>query len=286
MKEQRTDRRRPLAVLNCSPLRFSDMGNNQSNPPLTADLVDSSSRANENIFKVDNINSHGRKHSSAKIQITNDDLCIRQKHRQSLHIPLDAIKRYGLDGSIFILECGRRAPLGQARYAFRCKQARSLVECLDEHINTISEQLFAQEQAEMSSSTLTNVSSMFNAHRRRRTQSDHGRSPSPLSLSSATSFYRNSEPDLSENYFAFDAQAHQQEGQGIRSPMNYVEFKMENQVSPDCHTNESPTPAASTLQELSSPSNKAYIYIDHDKTSALKDIAQERLQHHARRVEA
>lgn len=264
------------------------MGNNQSNQPPAADLVDSSIRINENIFKVDNINSHGRKHSSAKIQVTSDDLCIRQKHRQSLHIPLDAIKRYGLDGSIFILECGRRAPLGQARYAFRCKQAQRLVECLDEHINTISEQLFAQEQAEISSSTLTNVSSMFNPHRRRRTQSDHGRSPSPLSLSSATSFYRNSEPDLSENYFAFDAQAHQHEEQAINPLMNYVEFKMEpteSPVSPDHFTNESAALATSTRQASSSAS-KAYVYIDHDKTSALKDIAQERLQHHARRVEA
>jgi hypothetical protein len=297
------------------------MGSHHSNQHLTTDLVDSSLSNNDMIFKVDNINSHGRKHSTAKIQITNDDLCIRQKHRHSMHIPLDTIKRYGLDGSIFILECGRRAPLGQARYAFRCKHARRLTECLDQRINMISEQLFTQEQAGNSSSTLTHVSSMFNDHgrrrRRRRTQSDYGRSPSPMSLSSATSFYRNSEPDLSENYFALDAMTQQrdtveqQTEHTVTLPMNYMDFKKEssetstssieqttrhslsaafeppqyaNPTFSDARSDDNMSLPIAILTEPPS-TNKAYVYIDHEKTNALKDIAQERLQHHARRIE-
>lgn len=259
------------------------MGNHQSDLPPTTDLVDSSIVATDLVFKVDNINSHGRKHSSAKIQINNDNLCIRQKHRQSLHIPLDTIKRYGLDGSIFILECGRRAPLGQARYAFRCKHARRLVECLDQRIHFASEQLFTQDQLEISSSTLTNVSSTVNEHsqnqRRRRAQSDHGRSPSPLSLSSSTSFYRNSEPDLSENYFPFqhiDQQRDQSEVSSVDAPMNYVQVNIES--TPE-RTDDLPT------VPVTSSNTKSYVYIDHDKTNALKDVAQQRLQHHSRRVD-
>jgi hypothetical protein len=190
------------------------MGNHTSTP----DLIDTAPINNENIFKVDNINSHGRKHSSAKIQVSNENLCIHQKHRQSLFIPLDAIKRYGLDGSIFILECGRRAPLGQARYAFRCKQARRLVDCLDQRITQVSNQLLEQQQ-DVSSLSLTNVSSTFN--NLRRTQS-------AMSLSSATSFYRNSEPDLSENYFAFGKENDQQPN---ALEMNYAEFKIETPTS-------------------------------------------------------
>jgi hypothetical protein len=186
------------------------MGNHNSTP----DLIDTSIINNDHIFKVDNINSYGRKHSTAKIQISNDNLCIHQKHRQSLFIPLDTIKRYGLDGSIFILECGRRAPLGQARYAFRCKQARNLVECLDQRITTVSNQLFDQQQ-DVSSLSLTNVSSTLN--NLRRTQS-------AMSLSSATSFYRNSEPDLSENYFAFGKE---NDAHSNTVEMNYAEFKAE-----------------------------------------------------------
>jgi len=245
------------------------MGNNNSSSNFSTDLVDTSIPVNDDIFKVDNINSYGRKHASAKIQVSNDSLCIRQKHRQSLHIPLETIKRYGLDGSIFILECGRRAPLGQARYAFRCKQARCLVDCLDQRISIRSKQLFEQQRRGTvlsSSSTLTNVSSAsrhYHHHRRRRTQSDQGlprRPPSSILFSSsssasmsltsrATFSYRNSEPNLSENYLAFDTLPSQRENNNnneeeeggqfiarLKQPvdkqldpkLNYVEFKADS----------------------------------------------------------
>ena len=294
------------------------MGNNHSANHLTTDLVDTSMSTRDSIFKVDNINSHGRKHSTAKIQISNEDLCIRQKHRQSLHIPLDTIKRYGLDGSIFILECGRRAPLGQARYAFRCKQARQLVDCLDQRITMISEQLSVHGQEApptgISSSTLTNVSSTFN--RGRRTQSDRGRSPASMSLSSATSFYRNSEPDLSENYFAFDALRNpdgpsevddDDDEPGVTSEMNYMAFSKASPESIESTTEQQPrqqtlasflihpqeanrSPSANVTDSAAAAApplaaSKAYVFIDYDKTTALKDITQERLQQHSRRLE-
>jgi len=246
------------------------MGNNNSSNNLSTELIDTSNSTNDNIFKVDNINSYGRKHASAKIQVSNDNLCIKQKHRQSLHIPLETIKRYGLDGSIFILECGRHAPLGQARYAFRCKQAHRLVDCLDQRITIRSKQLLEQQRRGAiisSSSTLTNVSSVSHHHhhqrRRRRTQSDQGltrRAPSSILFSSSSSSsisltsrvtfsYRNSEPNLSENYLPFNIlpcrignnnnNNHQEDGQFIarlKQPverqivpeLNYVEFKAES----------------------------------------------------------
>jgi hypothetical protein len=244
------------------------MGNNNSSNILSTDLIDTSISVNDVIFKVDNINSYGCKHASAKIQVSNDSLCIRQKHRQSLHIPLETIKRYGLDGSIFILECGRRAPLGQARYAFRCKHAHRLVSCLDQRITIRSKQLSEQQRrgtVVSSSSTLTNVSSashhhQHHHHRRRRTQSDQGatrRTPSSILFSSsssssvsitsrATSSYRNSEPNLSENYLPFDTLPYHRENDNnneevpfvarLKQPverqtapeLNYVEFKAES----------------------------------------------------------
>lgn len=238
------------------------MGNHQSTP----DLVDTSIINNDYIFKVDNINSYGRKHSTAKIQVSLENLCIHQKHRQSLFIPLDTIKRYGLDGSIFILECGRRAPLGQARYAFRCKQARRLVDCLDQRITSVSNQLVEQQQQQdVSSLSLTNVSSTLN--NLRRTQS-------AMSLSSATSFYRNSEPDLSENYFAFGKENDQQ---STIPDMNYAEFKVESPTNHETKSNDTSTTV---------PTGKSYIYIDHEKTTTLKEIVKERSQNHPRRVES
>ena len=190
---------------------FSDMGNYNSTP----DLSNTDSINSDNTFKVDNINSYGRKHSSAKIQVSDDSLCIHQKHRQSLFIPLDTIKRYGIDDSIFILECGRRAPLGPARYAFRCKQARRLVDCLDQRIAMVSNELSEQQQQDVSLLSLTNVSSTMN---------NLGRIQSAMSLSSATSFYRNSEPDLSENYFAFTRDNNHDQQSNIEE-INYTQCK-------------------------------------------------------------
>ncbi|CAF0815482.1 unnamed protein product [Rotaria sp. Silwood1] len=355
------------------------MGNTMSSNHLSIDLTDTSISTSDDIFKVDNINSYGRKHASAKIHVSNDSLCIKQKHRQSLHIPLETIKRYGLDGSIFILECGRRAPLGQARYAFRCKQARRLVDCLDQRITTRSKQLLEQQRRGTiisSSSTLTNVSSTsyhHPHHRRRRTQSDQGvtrRVPSSIIFSSSTSSsstsisltsgatfsYRNSEPNLSENYIPFDTipchrennNDNQEEGQFIArlkqpierefSPeLNYIELKAEsipismddgdipiesqisiatdephiestkessvqqsykrgilsffnhhqqsnlNQTNTINRNNSSPT--TNSISKLSSTTTEPYVYIDHEKTITLKEIANERLQQHARRIE-
>ncbi len=92
------------------------------------------------------------------------------------------------------------------------------MDCLDQRITQVSNQLLEQQQ-DVSSLSLTNVSSTFN--NLRRTQS-------AMSLSSATSFYRNSEPDLSENYFAFGKENDQQPN---ALEMNYAEFKIETPTS-------------------------------------------------------
>ncbi|CAF3222047.1 unnamed protein product [Rotaria socialis] len=257
------------------------MGNNNS----TADLIDTSVINHEDIFKVDNINSHGCKHSSAKIQLSNDNLCIHQKNRQPLFIPLNTIKRYGLDGSIFILECGRRAPLdgsifilecgrraplGPARYAFRCKRAQHLANCLDQRISFISSQLFDEEHDKLSLS-LTTVSS--NINRLRRTQSS-------LSLASSTSFYRESQANLSENYFNFGKQ---NEDYNNSLEINYTEFRKDTQKSNGTlshgQSDEESAPA------LASNESKSYVFIDHEKTITLKEITEQRLQQNLQRHE-
>ncbi|CAF3510281.1 unnamed protein product [Rotaria socialis] len=242
------------------------MGNNNS----TADLIDTSVINHEDIFKVDNINSHGCKHSSAKIQLSNDNLCIHQKNRQPLFIPLNTIKRYGLDGSIFILECGRRAPLGPARYAFRCKRAQHLANCLDQRISFISSQLFDEEH-DKSSLSLTTVSS--NINRLRRTQSS-------LSLASSTSFYRESQANLSENYFNFGKQ---NEDYNNSLEINYTEFRKDTQKSNGTlshgQSDEESAPA------LASNESKSYVFIDHEKTITLKEITEQRLQQNLQRHE-
>ena len=192
------------------------MGHSASSVKLAPDLIDPSVLNIGEVFKVDNINVQGRKHASARIQISNDSVCIEQKNRQSVQIPLEAIKRYGLTGSLFILECGRRAPLGPARYAFRCKQAHRLVNSLDQRIAAMSKLLSEQQDAlAFFSSTLPNASSYRRRRRPRRSQSDQGLSRQTPSLilfsslscssiswhSKATLSCRNSELNIAdENY--------------------------------------------------------------------------------------
>ena len=288
------------------------MGNGNS-----SNLVDTSDTFNDQIFKVDNINSNGRKHASAKIQVSNEDLCIRQKNRQSLHIPLETIRRYGLDGSIFILECGRRAPLGQARYAFRCKRASQLVDCLDRRITVISKELTERLQEELrtpSLSTLTNVSLV--SHRqetfrrsqtpRRRAHSDDGifNRLSPSLLASSNSFssisihsqgtfsYSNSDAMFSENYLAFVPNSEDQNEpstsptfvarlkptfEQTRTPeLDYLPFSTQISSEPD---------RSNSSDKMTSNLMKSYVYIDHEKTTTLKQITAERLQQHLRHVE-
>jgi hypothetical protein len=248
------------------------MGNSNAPSNSIPDPINTSISLNNATFKVDNINSNGRKHASAKIHLSNNNMCIQQKHRQSLHIPLEAIKRYGLDGSIFILECGRRAPLGPARYAFRCKQAHRLVNSLDQRITMISEQLSQQTRQEiltLSSTTSHRLPSIGQQQQqqqqRQRTQSDQdithqvpsltltsSTSSSSSSLSSSLNsnrkyLFHNSEPNLSENYLAFNTSSCRTENMdGNRSTcefmarlkqpldkqptldLNYIELKAEN----------------------------------------------------------
>lgn len=237
------------------------MGNSQSRSDLTNNTI----ITNDDLFKVDNINSYGRKHSSAKIQLLNDNLCIHQKHRQSLFIPLNTIKRYGLDGSIFILECGRRAPLGPARYAFRCKRANELVDCLDQRISFISSQLFEREH-DKSSLSLTTVSSTI--HPIRQVQSS-------ISLSSSTSFYRESQPTLSENYFNFGKE---NDDYNNSVEIVYTEFKNDKHTSNGTLSNNEINANSNTTNGL-----RSYVFIDHEKTTTLKEIAEQRLQQYPQR---
>lgn len=258
------------------------MGNQNSSKSInTESLADGQSTSEELIFKVDNINSYGKKHASAKIQVAADCLCIRQKQRQSLHIPLETIRRYGIDGSIFILECGRRAPLGQARYAFRCKDAQNLADSLDERIKSISKNFF--EQRTNSSSTLTNVSSFHHENQidQRRAVSEENFSiySSSISIEShGTYSYRNSANDSEESdrflqSNRFLARLNAPELAETKIDLNYLEFSPNNETIE--HRNE---------ENLNRPIFP-YAYIDHEKTSTLQQIAERRSQQHSYRAD-
>jgi hypothetical protein len=51
-------------------------------------------------------------------------------------------------------------------------------------------------------------------------------------------------------------------------------------------TSQNDTTMAAASIPGSSTTGKSYVYIDHEKTTTLKEIAKERLQQHSRRTEA
>jgi hypothetical protein len=56
-------------------------------------------------------------------------------------------------------------------------------------------------------------------------------------------------------------------------------------MTPSTNQNDTTLAPATCIQELST-AGKSYMYIDHEKTTTLKEITKERLQQHSRRIES
>lgn len=89
---------------------------------------------NPRIFQVWNVDDHGNHLSPGKIEVTRVDLILHQKGKTPIRWPLRSLRRYGFDAELFSFESGRRCPTGPGIYAFKCRQAESLFNVLQEFI--------------------------------------------------------------------------------------------------------------------------------------------------------
>ena len=98
------------------------------------------------LFKVKNVDDKGRIIHIGYLEITDTDIIFTYEHYPSevTKWPLCCIRKYGinLDGDIFALEAGRRAPNGEGLYAFRTDEAFQIRQRMDYYTN--AKQLWPQ----------------------------------------------------------------------------------------------------------------------------------------------
>lgn len=96
------------------------------------------------LFKVKNVDDKGRIIHIGYLEITDTDVIFTYEHYPSevTKWPLSCIRKYGinLDGDIFALEAGRRAPNGEGLYAFRSEEAFEIRQRMDYYTNARSPQ--------------------------------------------------------------------------------------------------------------------------------------------------
>jgi fibroblast growth factor receptor substrate 2 len=115
------------------------MGCVYSQPRHSRSSANNSSIAdNPRIFHVCNVDDRGTEVNFGKIEITDNDLALHQKGKNSIYWSLRSLRRYGFDAELFSFECGRRCPTGPGIYAFKCTNAEQLFNTLQEAIQQCS----------------------------------------------------------------------------------------------------------------------------------------------------
>lgn len=95
---------------------------------------ENSSQDSARVFHVCNVDERGTEVNFGKIEITDNELALHQKGRNSIYWSLRSLRRYGFDAQLFSFECGRRCPTGPGIYAFKCTNAEQLFNALQEAI--------------------------------------------------------------------------------------------------------------------------------------------------------
>ncbi|NP_001082181.1 fibroblast growth factor receptor substrate 2 S homeolog [Xenopus laevis] len=94
----------------------------------------------QNRFKVINVDDDGNELGSGIMELTENDLILYTRKRDSVRWPYLCLRRYGYDSNLFSFESGRRCQTGQGIFAFKCARAEELFNMLQEIMqnNTIS----------------------------------------------------------------------------------------------------------------------------------------------------
>ena len=91
------------------------------------------------LFKVKNVDDKGRIIHVGYLEVTDTDVIFTYEHYPSevTKWPLTCIRKYGVnvDGNVFALEAGRRAPTGEGLFAFRSDEASDIRQRIDYYIH-------------------------------------------------------------------------------------------------------------------------------------------------------
>lgn len=100
----------------------------------------SSAEKSDRTFRVYNVDESGDELNSGKIQVTDVELILHQKGKESIRWPLRCLRRYGCDQELFSFESGRRCPTGPGIYAFKCRRAETLFATVQDCIQRAGQQ--------------------------------------------------------------------------------------------------------------------------------------------------
>ena len=101
-----------MAVVLNNPVTTAFTGNHYEGVPVQS----------KKSFEVKNVDDKGRIIHYGSLEVNDSEIVFRYEHHPAVSKwPLNCIRRYGvsLDGGVFALEAGRRAPDGEGLYAFK-----------------------------------------------------------------------------------------------------------------------------------------------------------------------
>ncbi|XP_053572783.1 fibroblast growth factor receptor substrate 2 [Bombina bombina] len=93
---------------------------------------ESSSHNRQNRFEVINVDDDGNELGSGEMELTETELVLHTRKRDSVKWPYLCLRRYGYDSNLFSFESGRRCQTGQGIFAFKCVRAEELFNMLQE----------------------------------------------------------------------------------------------------------------------------------------------------------
>ncbi|XP_069620723.1 fibroblast growth factor receptor substrate 2 [Ranitomeya imitator] len=86
----------------------------------------------QNRFKVINVDDDGNELGTGVMELTENELILYTRKRDSVKWPYLCLRRYGYDSNLFSFESGRRCQTGQGIFAFKCARAEELFNMLQE----------------------------------------------------------------------------------------------------------------------------------------------------------
>ncbi|KAL8213663.1 UNVERIFIED_CONTAM: hypothetical protein K2H54_001247 [Gekko kuhli] len=104
-----------------------------------------------NKFKVINVDDDGNELGSGIMELTDTELILYTRKRDSVKWHYLCLRRYGYDSNLFSFESGRRCQTGPGIFAFKCARAEELFNMLQEimqnnSINVVEEPVVERNQ--------------------------------------------------------------------------------------------------------------------------------------------
>lgn len=99
---------------------------------------------NPHMYRVINIDANGTNICTGDMAINRAELTLYCANCEPMHWPLNGLRRYGCDASLFTFEAGRHCQSVAGVYAFRCRRAEQLYLTLQMYIQNPSRSVYSE----------------------------------------------------------------------------------------------------------------------------------------------